>query len=262
MSSLGISRLIGVPSVRPSKTPLMMRTVSLSLRWVTSALWPGARRSSSGWISDSESASRGGQPSTTAPIAAPCDSPQVVTRKSCPKVLPMSRPSPGRRAAGHRARPVNRSTGGGPRQQPRRTRSEERRTKDDRCAPRSSPHAPAATLSPGRCIMPRDAPAAAAARRTGQEEGRVTQPSIADDFSRYLRPHELEAELRRLAGAYPALATPESIGRSHQGRDLWVLTLTNQATGPALDKPAVYLDGCHHAGEVTGAMVCLYTIWR
>jgi murein tripeptide amidase MpaA len=100
-------------------------------------------------------------------------------------------------------------------------------------------------------------------RRAGQGTRRdVAQPTIADDFSRYLRPHELEAELRRLAGAYPALATLESIGRSHQGRDLWVLTLTNRATGPALDKPAVYLDGCHHAGEVTGAMICLYTIWR
>ncbi|GIZ52400.1 hypothetical protein NCCP691_24140 [Noviherbaspirillum aridicola] len=30
----------------------------------------------------------GGQPSTTQPMPAPCDSPKVVTEKSVPKVLP------------------------------------------------------------------------------------------------------------------------------------------------------------------------------
>src|SRR5262245_28676440 len=91
MSSLGITRLIGVPSVCPSKTPDRILTVSVSLRWVTRALWPGLRRSRSGWMSASDKGSRGGQPSTTAPVAPPCDSPHVVTRKSCPQVLPMRR---------------------------------------------------------------------------------------------------------------------------------------------------------------------------
>src|SRR5215467_13808373 len=40
-------------------------------------------------ISASVSASRGGQPSTTTPTAPPCDSPQVVMRNRCPKVLPI-----------------------------------------------------------------------------------------------------------------------------------------------------------------------------
>src|SRR5688572_1318742 len=78
---------IGVPRVLPSYTPLRIRTVSDSLRCVTMWLWPGARRSSSGCMSASERLRRGGHPSTTAPIAAPCDSPQVVTRKRWPKVL-------------------------------------------------------------------------------------------------------------------------------------------------------------------------------
>src|SRR2546425_366011 len=59
MSRFGICRLIGVPSVCPSKTPERILTVSVSLRWVTSALWPGARRSRSGWMSASESGRRG-----------------------------------------------------------------------------------------------------------------------------------------------------------------------------------------------------------
>lgn len=84
----------------------------------------------------------------------------------------------------------------------------------------------------------------------------------AIDFSRYLRPHEMDAILRDLAARYPALATLEEIGASFEGRPLWALTLTNSATGAPLDKPAVYIDGNHHAGEVTGEMVCLYTAWQ
>jgi len=84
----------------------------------------------------------------------------------------------------------------------------------------------------------------------------------ADDFTRYLRPHEMESELRQLATIYPALATLEQIGASGQGRPLWVMTLTNSATGAASDKPALYIDGNHHAGEVTSEMVCLFTIWQ
>ena len=80
------------PSVWPSNTPLRMRTVSDSLRWVTRWLCPGARRSRSGWMSASASGSCGGQPSTTAPSAPPCDSPKVVTRNSVPKVLPTRMP--------------------------------------------------------------------------------------------------------------------------------------------------------------------------
>src|SRR5437762_1436452 len=33
---------------------------------------------------------RGGQPSMTTPTPPPCDSPKVVMRKSCPKVLPIA----------------------------------------------------------------------------------------------------------------------------------------------------------------------------
>src|SRR5262245_46536185 len=90
MSSFWISSAIGVPSVAPSKTPLRIRTVSDSFRWLVRRLWPGRRRSRSGWMSASDKGRRGGQPSTTAPMAPPWDSPQVVTRKSVPKVFPMA----------------------------------------------------------------------------------------------------------------------------------------------------------------------------
>ena len=83
-----------------------------------------------------------------------------------------------------------------------------------------------------------------------------------DKLTRYHPPHEMGAEKRQLAQDYPTLATLEQIGASMEDRPLWALTITNRATGPAADKPAVYLDGNHHAGEVTTEMVCLYTIWH
>ncbi|MGH2507430.1 MAG: M14 family zinc carboxypeptidase, partial [Ktedonobacteraceae bacterium] len=71
----------------------------------------------------------------------------------------------------------------------------------------------------------------------------------------------LTSILHELVGAYPQLAQLESIGKSLEGRELWLVTLTNQATGPALEKPAYWIDGNTHAGEVTGSTVVLYSIW-
>ncbi len=67
--------------------------------------------------------------------------------------------------------------------------------------------------------------------------------------------------LHELVEAHPQLAQLESIGKSLEGRELWLVTLTNQATGPALEKPAYWIDANTHAGEVTGSTVALYTIW-
>lgn len=67
--------------------------------------------------------------------------------------------------------------------------------------------------------------------------------------------------LHELVEAHPKLAQIESIGKSLEGRELWLVTLTNQETGPALEKPAYWIDGNTHAGEVTGSTVVLYTIW-
>ncbi|GAC1380638.1 MAG: M14 family metallopeptidase [Ktedonobacteraceae bacterium] len=67
--------------------------------------------------------------------------------------------------------------------------------------------------------------------------------------------------LQDLVGSYPRLAHLESIGKSLEGRELWLVTLTNQQTGPAIEKPAYWIDGNTHAGEVTGSTVALYTIW-
>ena len=86
-----MTRLIGVPVVRPSKVPERIRTRSGSWRGEVCVESPGRRRSSQGWMSASLSARPGGQPSTTAPMAGPWLSPQVVKRKTRPKLLQLIR---------------------------------------------------------------------------------------------------------------------------------------------------------------------------
>src|SRR6185503_12010081 len=79
---------MGVPVVRPSKTPDRIFTTSPSLRWLTNCEVPVRRRSTSGWMSSSESARPGGHPSTMQPSAGPWLSPNVVTVNNLPIELP------------------------------------------------------------------------------------------------------------------------------------------------------------------------------
>jgi murein tripeptide amidase MpaA len=83
----------------------------------------------------------------------------------------------------------------------------------------------------------------------------------ANDILSYYTYDTLTRILHDLVAAYPHLAQLESIGKSYEGRELWLVTLTNSATGPAIEKPAYWIDANTHAGEVTGSTVVLYTIW-
>ncbi|MCH7526661.1 MAG: M28 family peptidase, partial [Planctomycetes bacterium] len=64
---------------------------------------------------------------------------------------------------------------------------------------------------------------------------------------------DVHAIMERWSEMYPELTELYSIGQSYEGVDLMVMEVTNEATGPAADKPAVYLDGGIHAAELTGA---------
>lgn len=66
--------------------------------------------------------------------------------------------------------------------------------------------------------------------------------------------------LRTWVAAYPTLATLGSIGRSGEGREIWLVTITNTATGPDHEKPAYYIDANIHAAETTTSSVALATI--
>ena len=86
-------------------------------------------------------------------------------------------------------------------------------------------------------------------------------PKVAIDFNSYHTYEQLTDILKKLAEAYPELATLESVGKSYQNRDIWVLTINNPDTGPMLTKPAFYMDGNIHGNEVQASEACLYTLW-
>lgn len=80
-------------------------------------------------------------------------------------------------------------------------------------------------------------------------------------FNRYYTYAEIEAHLKRIAAAYPDLVELREIGRSLQGRALWVAIVNSPKTGPHTSKPAMWIDGNVHGNEVQSAEAVLYSLW-
>lgn len=80
-------------------------------------------------------------------------------------------------------------------------------------------------------------------------------------FNRYYDYDELAKAMHDIAFAYPDLVEMRSIGKSGQGRDMWMAVL-NPKKGPLdTDKPAMFIDGNIHGNEIQAAEVVLYTLW-
>src|SRR5690349_12256708 len=79
-------------------------------------------------------------------------------------------------------------------------------------------------------------------------------------FDKFYRYNELTRLLKDYAKEYPDLIRLESIGKSHEGRDVWLITATNFKSGVDTEKPAFWVDGNIHASEVTASSAALYLI--
>jgi len=77
-------------------------------------------------------------------------------------------------------------------------------------------------------------------------------------FDTFYKHDALTRLLLDYADAHPTLVSVQSIGKSYEGRDIWVASITNTATGADTDKPAFWADGNIHAGELTASTTCLY----
>lgn len=69
---------------------------------------------------------------------------------------------------------------------------------------------------------------------------------------------ELSALVATWAQEAPELLRIESIGKSWQDRDLWLLSVTNSATGNHDSKPALLVEANIHAAELTASMSALH----
>lgn len=92
---------------------------------------------------------------------------------------------------------------------------------------------------------------------SAQAAGQAESPANPN-WAKFHSTADAHALLDGWAAAYPGLTELYSIGETLEGTPLMVLEITNEATGPAADKPAYYYDGNIHAGELTGAEVALH----
>ncbi len=81
-------------------------------------------------------------------------------------------------------------------------------------------------------------------------------------FDQFYRHPELTRLLQDYALAVPGLVQLSTLGRSHEGRDIWLLTITSIATGDDTTKPAFWVDGNIHAAELTACTACLYWLHK
>ena len=80
-------------------------------------------------------------------------------------------------------------------------------------------------------------------------------------FNRFYDYEEMGTRLAELASAHPELCKLTSIGKSEQGREMWLLTINNPETGGDRSKPGMWIDGNVHGNEIQAAETVLYTAW-
>ena len=81
------------------------------------------------------------------------------------------------------------------------------------------------------------------------------------DVNRWHGDDELVADMERLQRACPTFLKLSSIGKSYGKRDIWMMTIQNPATGPEMNKAAMFIEANVHGNEIQGTEVSLYTIW-
>ena len=78
------------------------------------------------------------------------------------------------------------------------------------------------------------------------------------DYTRYLLHDEVGEVLREWNQLFPNLTHLHTVGSSYWGKDLWVLEVTNFATGSGDVKPAYWADGGTHPDEPVGTPMVMH----
>jgi murein tripeptide amidase MpaA len=84
----------------------------------------------------------------------------------------------------------------------------------------------------------------------------------AVEYDHFYPYDELTETLHAWAEEAPNLCAVESIGTSYEGRDIWLVTVTNTETGDPLDKPGLLVEANIHSMEWTGSAAALHLIHR
>ena len=81
-------------------------------------------------------------------------------------------------------------------------------------------------------------------------------------FDKYLTYAEITEALHEIAETHPDLVQVHSIGQSYESREIWLVTATRLATGPADEKPAFWVDANIHATELSPSSAALYLLHK
>jgi hypothetical protein len=88
-----------------------------------------------------------------------------------------------------------------------------------------------------------------------QAQEPITLPLRFDHYYTY---DQVVSALKLLNKTYPDLTNLEVVGKSDEGRDIYLMTINNKATGSPSEKPGIYVDGNIHGNEIQASEVCLY----
>ena len=91
--------------------------------------------------------------------------------------------------------------------------------------------------------------------------GSPANPKIQTSWNKYYTCQGVTDLCTRLAKAYPDLVTMVSAGKSYQGREISVLTISDKQSGDPDHKPGFWIDGNIHSVELQGTEMALYTAW-
>jgi hypothetical protein len=91
--------------------------------------------------------------------------------------------------------------------------------------------------------------------------GSPVNPKVQASWNKYYTYQGVVDLCTRLVRAYPGLASMEAAGKSFQGRDIVVLTISDKSAGNPDEKPGFWIDGNIHSVELQGTEMALYTAW-
>lgn len=95
---------------------------------------------------------------------------------------------------------------------------------------------------------------------------RVLYPELAPvtagqiDFQHFHTYAETVSLLQGWAAKYPDLVDLYAVGQSLEGRPIWQVTIANKKGLKHTDRPAFFIEGGRHAGEISGIEATLYFI--
>ncbi len=75
------------------------------------------------------------------------------------------------------------------------------------------------------------------------------QTLVAGPDQEYKKPHEIEEFVKNIHANYPDITAIKSIGKSLEGRDIWAIKISDNASVKE-DEPTLLVNGMHHAREV------------